>query len=103
MRGLLTHPAQGRPRNHALFTQVHEDTSTDRAAKSQRFLRKNAQRSMSERQPLVRRHGKENTMPTITTFLAYNDRAEEAVNHYLSIFKSSRIQSITRYGAGAPM
>jgi len=42
-------------------------------------------------------------MPTITTFLGYNDRAEEAINHYVSIFKNSRIHKIVRYGEGAPL
>jgi predicted 3-demethylubiquinone-9 3-methyltransferase (glyoxalase superfamily) len=42
-------------------------------------------------------------MPTITTFLGFNDRAEEAINHYVSVFKNSRVKSIVRYGEGAPM
>ncbi|MFO0736754.1 MAG: VOC family protein [Labilithrix sp.] len=32
-------------------------------------------------------------MPTITTFLAYNDAAEEAVRHYLSVFEDGKITS----------
>jgi len=42
-------------------------------------------------------------MPTITTFLTYNDRAEEAAQHYVSIFKNSRILHTTHYGEGGPM
>lgn len=42
-------------------------------------------------------------MQTITTFLAYNDRAEEAAKFYVSIFKNSKIGQVARYGAGAPM
>jgi predicted 3-demethylubiquinone-9 3-methyltransferase (glyoxalase superfamily) len=42
-------------------------------------------------------------MPTITTFLGYDNRAEEAANHYVSIFPNSKIVSVTRYGKGAPM
>ena len=38
----------------------------------------------------------------ITTFLTYDDRAEEAVDFYTSIFDDSRIVSTTRYGAGGP-
>ena len=41
-------------------------------------------------------------MPKITTFLTYKDRAEEAVNHYLSIFPNSRILNATRYGDTGP-
>jgi predicted 3-demethylubiquinone-9 3-methyltransferase (glyoxalase superfamily) len=41
-------------------------------------------------------------MPRITTFLAYDDRAEEAANLYVSVFANSRIRSVTRYGDGGP-
>jgi predicted 3-demethylubiquinone-9 3-methyltransferase (glyoxalase superfamily) len=34
----------------------------------------------------------------ITPFLWFNDKAEEAVNFYVSIFKNSKIGHITRYG-----
>lgn len=34
----------------------------------------------------------------ITTFLTYNDQAEEAVNFYISIFDDSRVTSTRRYG-----
>ena len=37
-------------------------------------------------------------MQKITTFLWFDDKAEEAVNHYVSIFKNSKIGSIARYG-----
>jgi predicted 3-demethylubiquinone-9 3-methyltransferase (glyoxalase superfamily) len=36
-------------------------------------------------------------MQKITTFLWFNDNAEEAVNFYVSLFKNSKIISITRY------
>ncbi len=39
----------------------------------------------------------------IRTFLMFDDRAEEAVNLYVSLFKDSRIVSISHYGEGAPM
>lgn len=42
-------------------------------------------------------------MQTITTFLTFNDQAEEAANLYTSIFKNSTIGSVSRYGEGAPM
>ena len=37
-------------------------------------------------------------MQKITPFLWFNDQAEEAVNFYVSLFKSSKINSVTRYG-----
>ena len=41
-------------------------------------------------------------MQKITTFLSFNDQAEEAVNFYVSIFKSSKIVSIARNGGEEP-
>jgi predicted 3-demethylubiquinone-9 3-methyltransferase (glyoxalase superfamily) len=41
-------------------------------------------------------------MPKITTFLTYDNQAEEAANLYVSVFKNSKIGKITRYGEGAP-
>jgi predicted 3-demethylubiquinone-9 3-methyltransferase (glyoxalase superfamily) len=41
-------------------------------------------------------------MQKITTFLTFDGRAEEAVNHYTSIFKNSKIIRMTRYGAPVP-
>jgi len=41
-------------------------------------------------------------MPTITTFLTYADRAEEAVDLYVSIFPRSRVLSTTHYPDGGP-
>ncbi|HLC02792.1 MAG TPA: VOC family protein [Anaerolineales bacterium] len=38
----------------------------------------------------------------IVTFLTFKDRAEEAVNLYVSLFKNSKILSIVRMGADAP-
>lgn len=37
-------------------------------------------------------------MQKITPFLWFDDNAEEAVQFYTSIFKNSRITSVTRYG-----
>lgn len=42
-------------------------------------------------------------MQKITTFLTFNNQAEEAVNFYISIFPNSRILYINRYGEGAPV
>ena len=41
-------------------------------------------------------------MPNITTFLTFNNQAEEAVNFYVSIFRNSKIVSTSRYGEGGP-
>ncbi len=41
-------------------------------------------------------------MQKITTFLTFDNRAEEAVNLYVSTFKNSRIVSANRYGDGGP-
>jgi predicted 3-demethylubiquinone-9 3-methyltransferase (glyoxalase superfamily) len=41
-------------------------------------------------------------MQTITPFLTFNDQAEEAVNFYVSIFKNSKVVSVSRYGEGGP-
>lgn len=41
-------------------------------------------------------------MQKITTFLTYDNQAEEAVNLYVSLFKNSRIVSVNRYGEGGP-
>lgn len=42
------------------------------------------------------------TMQKITPFLWFDGKAEEAVNFYTSIFKNSKIESITRYGNEIP-
>ena len=41
-------------------------------------------------------------MSKITTFLTYNDQAEEAVKLYTSLFKDSRIKSVSRYSDAVP-
>ena len=41
-------------------------------------------------------------MQKITPFLWFNGNAEEAANHYVSIFKNSKIVSIMRYGDAGP-
>jgi predicted 3-demethylubiquinone-9 3-methyltransferase (glyoxalase superfamily) len=41
-------------------------------------------------------------MPNITTFLTFDDRAEEAVALYTSIFPDSRVVSERRYGPAGP-
>jgi predicted 3-demethylubiquinone-9 3-methyltransferase (glyoxalase superfamily) len=37
-------------------------------------------------------------MQKITPFLWFDDKAEEAVNFYTSIFKNSKIETVSRYG-----
>ena len=41
-------------------------------------------------------------MQKITPFLWFNDKAEEAVKFYASIFKKSKLKSVTRYGDAGP-
>jgi predicted 3-demethylubiquinone-9 3-methyltransferase (glyoxalase superfamily) len=41
-------------------------------------------------------------MQKITPFLWFDNQAEDAVNFYTSIFKNSRIESISRYGEDTP-
>lgn len=41
-------------------------------------------------------------MQKITPFLWFNDNAEAAMNHYLAIFKNSKIVNISRYGDAGP-
>jgi len=41
-------------------------------------------------------------MQKITPFLWFDHEAEEAMNFYVSIFKNSKILSVTRYGEGGP-
>ena len=42
------------------------------------------------------------TKQKITPFLWFDDKAEEAANLYVSIFKDSKILSITRCGEAGP-
>jgi predicted 3-demethylubiquinone-9 3-methyltransferase (glyoxalase superfamily) len=39
----------------------------------------------------------------IRTFLWFDDKAEEAANFYVSLFKDSKIVDVTRYGEGGPL
>lgn len=41
-------------------------------------------------------------MQKITPFLWFNDNAEEAVNFYVSVFKNSKVLSVSRYGEAGP-
>jgi predicted 3-demethylubiquinone-9 3-methyltransferase (glyoxalase superfamily) len=41
-------------------------------------------------------------MQKITPFLWFDDKAEEAANFYVSIFKNSKVGRATRYGEGGP-
>jgi predicted 3-demethylubiquinone-9 3-methyltransferase (glyoxalase superfamily) len=41
-------------------------------------------------------------MRKITPFLWFDDKAEEAMNFYVSIFKNSKVGSVTRYGDAGP-
>ena len=41
-------------------------------------------------------------MPKITPFLWFDDKAEEAAHFYISIFKNSKMLSVSRYGEAGP-
>jgi predicted 3-demethylubiquinone-9 3-methyltransferase (glyoxalase superfamily) len=41
-------------------------------------------------------------MQNIIPFLWFDDKAEEAMNFYVSVFKNSKVGRITRYGEGGP-
>ena len=41
-------------------------------------------------------------MQKITTFLWFDNQAEEAMNFYCSLFKNSKILSVSRYGEAGP-
>jgi predicted 3-demethylubiquinone-9 3-methyltransferase (glyoxalase superfamily) len=41
-------------------------------------------------------------MQKITPFLWFDDKAEEAMNFYVSIFKNSKITGVSRYGDAGP-
>jgi predicted 3-demethylubiquinone-9 3-methyltransferase (glyoxalase superfamily) len=41
-------------------------------------------------------------MPKITPFLWFDDQAEDAMNFYMSVFKSSRVVEVNRYGDAGP-
>ena len=41
-------------------------------------------------------------MQKITPFLWFNANAEEAVHFYTSVFKNSKVVSVSRYGEGSP-
>ena len=41
-------------------------------------------------------------MQKITTFLWFDNNAEEAVNFYISVFKNSKINKVSRYGDAGP-
>jgi predicted 3-demethylubiquinone-9 3-methyltransferase (glyoxalase superfamily) len=42
-------------------------------------------------------------MQKITPFLWFHDKAEEAMNFYVSIFKNSKVGRVTRYGDAGPV
>ena len=41
-------------------------------------------------------------MQKITPFLWFDDQAEEAMHHYVSIFKNSKVLGVMRYGDAGP-
>src|SRR5229473_497535 len=41
-------------------------------------------------------------MQKITPFLWFDNKAEEAMNFYVSVFKNSKVVRVSRYGEGGP-
>lgn len=41
-------------------------------------------------------------IPKITTFLMFNNQAEEAINLYTSLFENSEILTMVKYGEEGP-
>ena len=41
-------------------------------------------------------------MQKITPYLWFDDKAEEAADYYVSVFKNSKINGVTRYGEAGP-
>ena len=41
-------------------------------------------------------------MQKITPFLWFDDKAEEAMNFYVSVFKNSKVVNVSRYGDAGP-
>jgi len=60
--------------------------------------------NMTKRESITpdREHATDTRPQKVTTFLWFNDNAEEAVNFYVSVFKNSRIISSARYGKTGP-
>src|SRR5882672_4321838 len=60
------------------------------------------------RASIVRKHEKlrsikkENQMQKITPFLWFDNQAEEAANFYCSVFKNSKVGTVSRYGDSGP-
>jgi predicted 3-demethylubiquinone-9 3-methyltransferase (glyoxalase superfamily) len=54
--------------------------------------------SIAMTEPIERKKNMQNNIQKITPFLWFDDQAEEAVSFYTSIFKNSKIVSMTRYG-----
>jgi predicted 3-demethylubiquinone-9 3-methyltransferase (glyoxalase superfamily) len=53
-------------------------------------------------QTLKSKSKEESYMQKITPFLWFDDKAEEAMNFYVSIFKNSKIVNVSRCGEGGP-
>ena len=41
-------------------------------------------------------------MQKVTPFLWFDGKAEEAMNHYVSIFRNSKVMTVSRYGDAGP-
>ena len=55
-----------------------------------------------QRQDVKPKSMEDGAVPKITTFLTYEDKAEEAAKLYVSIFRNSKISKVVRYGDAGP-
>src|SRR5262249_23508127 len=82
-----------------LRRRVHSRTQGARGAPAQAVGRQ----EVVARQTIAHNRKPEGDhMQKITPFLWFDNQAEEAANFYVSIFKNSKIVTITRYGEAGP-
>jgi predicted 3-demethylubiquinone-9 3-methyltransferase (glyoxalase superfamily) len=82
-------------------SHVASKTVRSRATKSHK---RQADRTKSKKSKAVAKPkiGRTPSVQKITTFLTFNDQAEEAMKLYTSIFKKSKILGLSRYGEEGP-
>ena len=82
---------------------VGRPLTIDRTCDASRALERNLRRHVERASPAPTfQAGGIPSMQKITTFLTFNNQAEEAVNFYTSTFKNSKITSTSRYPEGIP-
>jgi len=82
-------------------SHVASKTVKSRATKSHK-RQADRTRSKKSRAAAQLKVGRRPSMQKITTFLTFNDQAEEAMKLYTSIFRHSKILSLSHYGEEGP-